>query len=131
MGQPLRMNEAIALDNVKPIRRMDTDDPSVRRPSFLSRRLEELGVIDMAPSTKPPGFYVNYSQVLFYLAVLGAILGGFWWTYDRIADANYQRGVADAEKRQIERRMSDDKDEQEKKNKALNDEIRILKEKVK
>lgn len=76
--------------------------------NWRGKRLYELGVItEMAPSTKPPGFYVNYSQVLFYLTVIAAIAGGFWFMYDRIAESNYQRGVTDAEKKQVERQLTD------------------------
>lgn len=108
MGQrQLQMNEIAARTNTInfPGYGVETSNEVF---NWRGKRLYELGVItEMAPSTKPPGFYVNYSQVLFYLTVIAAIAGGFWFMYDRIADANYQRGVADAEKKQVERQLND------------------------
>ena len=103
------MNEAIAINNVKPIRgefENAVNDPEDRELNWPGRRLYELGAIDM-PSTKPPGFYVNYSQVIFYLTVIAAILGGFWFMHDRIATTNYQKGVTDTEKKQLEKQLEE------------------------
>lgn len=98
------MNERTASIFDFETREQAMDDPSVRRPSFIKRQLYNLGVYEMAASTRPPELRINYTTLLFYVAVITAIAGGFWWTYDRIADANYQRG------REEERRIQQDKD---------------------
>lgn len=100
-------NEAIALNNVKHIRgeALDSvpDDPS--KPSWLTRRLYDLGVLEMVtPSTKPPGFFLNYSTAAFYILVIATIAGGFWFTYDRIATANFEKG------QEVERRIQQEKE---------------------
>lgn len=69
-------------------------------PSWIKRRFYDLGVLNMANEpVRPPGFYLNYSTALFYLAVIASILGGFWFMHDRIDRGGYERGVLDTEKK--------------------------------
>ena len=104
----IQMNEIVARPNTINFPGYGVETARSEVFNWRGRRLYELGVItEMAPSTKPPGFYVNYSQVLFYLTVIAAIAGGFWFMYDRIAESNYQRGVTDSEKKQVEVQLND------------------------
>lgn len=100
MGTQMNAATAAAQEpNVYPIRReppaVSTDTTPEERGelSRLGRFLHNLGAIEMAntSSTKPPGFYLNYSTVLFYITVLGFIAGGFYWTWQRGDESGYKR----------------------------------------
>lgn len=84
--------------------------PAVVRdePTWLQSRLFELGVIAMAQHEpkQPPGFYFNYSTASFYLVVITAILGGFWFMYDRIEKAGYERGKLEIELKEVKDRLT-------------------------
>lgn len=75
------------------------DDPSVRPPTWMERRLIELGVIEMASApTKPPGFYVNWSTVTGIIAILGVIGALFVYVWNTA----HQQGIKDAEIRHLQ-----------------------------
>lgn len=108
MGQ--QMNEAIARSNVNYFpERQSTDDPAVRELNFLGRRLHEAGVIEMAPSTKPPGFFVNWTTVTSLVVVVSAIVGLWYFTWQAAEQAGYHRGKDEIEKQQLLKQIDDAK----------------------
>lgn len=98
-----RMNEAIALNNN--VRHMPMASSEPHELSFLGRIFYNLGVTDMAPSTKPPGFFVNWTTVTGIIVVLTTIAGLWWFTYQTAQQAGYQQGRADAEKLRLEKEL--------------------------
>lgn len=88
--------------------------------SWTFRRLYEAGVIDMSPSTKPPGFYVNWTTVTSLIAVLSLIGGLFYFTWNTSASINFERGKASAEKEQLQRELE-----------VMRRDMRLLEEKLK
>jgi hypothetical protein len=103
-----------AKTNVLPLRRGEqeqTDEQHRRRYwPWVQRRLVDLGIgtYDMAEldaPTRPPGFYLNYTVALFYMALIGAVLGGFWFMYDRIDRNAYERGRQETELKQLQERL--------------------------
>lgn len=76
--------------------------------SWIKTRLYELGVIDMETQpTRPPGFFFNYSTALFYLAIIAAVCGGFWWTWQQASLAGYERGKQDIRLQMMEQRLTE------------------------
>lgn len=108
MGQTLKMNEVLAATNIRDFKGLAIveDDPSTRIPTFIERRLHELGVYDMAPSTnKPSGFYVNWTTVTGLIIVISAIAGLWYFTWQTANEAGYQRGKVESEKLRLEKEL--------------------------
>lgn len=80
------MNEAIARSNVNYFPGQQVGDSDSGELNYLGQRLYEAGVIDMAPSTKPPGFYVNWTTVTGILALCVFIGGLFMFTWNTARD---------------------------------------------
>lgn len=87
-------------------------------PTRWQRWAVNLGVLTMS-NTKPPAQF-NPTIILFYLAVVSAILGGFWWSYQRGDEAGAQRGRQEEKNQQLKEKI----DQQEK-------DLRIVNEKLK
>ena len=99
--------------------------------SWLTRRLYDLGVLDMAPSTqKPPGFFVNWTTVTSLVVVVSAIVGLWYFTWQTAELRGIEKGKAEAERKALEDKMAFEKAEQQRKIDELNKEIRILQDKT-
>lgn len=79
--------------------------------SWLTRRLYELGVLDMAPSTKPPGFYVNWTTVTSLIVVVSAIVGLWYFTWQTAQQAGFEKGKQEAERQQLSERLNKTEEE--------------------
>lgn len=79
------------------------DEPQA--PSWIKRRLTDLGVYSMA-NTQPPAITLNYSTVLFYMTVLGFIAGGFVWTWQQGKVAGYEAGKQEVINQQLIDRLT-------------------------
>ena len=104
-----RMNEQVARNNVYypgGFANIESD-PSTRQPTWLERRLSELGAIEMAPSTKPPGFYVNWTTVTSLIVVVSAIAGLWWFTWQTAEQRGIEKGRIEAEKQQMQRQIDE------------------------
>lgn len=74
--------------------------------SWLYRRLYDLGVLDMAPSTqKPPGFFVNWTTVTSLVVVVSAIVGLWFFTWQTAEQRGIEKGKAEAEKERLEKEL--------------------------
>ena len=101
------MNEATVRTNVNYFPGLSSEKQEENELSYLGRRLFEAGVIDMATSTKPPGFYVNWTTVTSLIIVVSAIAGLWWFTYQTANETGYQRGLQEAEKRQLQKQLDE------------------------
>jgi hypothetical protein len=96
-----------------PVRKTDnnvTDFPSEKPEEvyipWWKRQLLYGGILTMAGSqTKPPGFFVNLQTLALIVPIVLAILGGFWWTWERAIQKGIEIGVTQTEKRQLEERL--------------------------
>lgn len=78
--------------------------------SWFGRRLAELGVInDMTTSTKPPGFYINYSTVTVIVLLLSSIAGLWWFTWNTAYQSGYQKAEYQAQIEQLQKEAADAK----------------------
>lgn len=98
-----RMNEAIALNSN--VRHMPMVEHDVQELSLLGRIFYNLGVIDMAPSTKPPGFFVNWTTVTSIIVVVSAIVGLWYFTWQSAQQIGFDKGKAEAEKMRLEKEL--------------------------
>lgn len=77
-----------------------------RKLSWWMQFLYDLGVIEMEDEpTRPPGIHLTYQTAMFYLAVIGAIVGCVLWTWNQADIAGYQRGRQEAEKEQLQKQI--------------------------
>jgi hypothetical protein len=80
--------------------------------SWLDRRLYELGVYDMAPSTsKPPGFFINWATVTSLILVVSAIVGLWYFTWQTAQQQGFEKGRQEAERQQLLERLNKTEEE--------------------
>jgi hypothetical protein len=92
-------------------------DPAVRpvvpdhRPSWVRRQLIKLGVLPMSPTAKrAPTRYdndLNWQKLAAVVAIISAILYGFWWTWQRSAEVHLEKGAQIERDRQRDERIRD------------------------
>lgn len=85
------------------------NDDIEERVSWFRQRLIDLGVIEMATSTKPPGFYVNFSTVTVIVLVVSAIGGLWWFTWQTAYQQGFQKAQYDAQIEQLQKESADAK----------------------
>lgn len=114
-----KMNENVARSNVNffPGYASVAEETEL---NFLGRRLYEAGVIEMAPSTKPPGFFINWTTVTSLVVVISAIVGLWYFTWQTAEQRGIEKGRIEAEKAQQQREME-----------KMQNNIRILEERLK
>jgi hypothetical protein len=110
-GAATAIESARVLDwPVNPILGNEADDPAVRQPSWIKRRLHELGVLAMpATNPQPPGFFVNWTTITSLIVVVSAIVGLWYFTWQAAQEAGYQRGRDEAEKQQLIKQIEEAK----------------------
>jgi hypothetical protein len=85
-----------------------TGDQPAESPSWLKRRLYDLGVLAMANEpARPPGFFVNVTTLSIWIAIVASVLGGFWFMHQRIENDGYQRGILEEQKKQQDGKLLD------------------------
>ena len=85
MGLLNRMNESVARNNVYyPGGFTSTVEKPDDELTWLGRRLADTGIIEM-PSTKPPGFYINWTTITSLVVVVSAIVGLWYFTWQTAA----------------------------------------------
>jgi hypothetical protein len=102
-----KMNEGIARNNVNYFPGMEADGEL----NYLGRRLSEAGIIEMAPSTKPPGFFVNWTTVTSLVVVVSAIVGLWYFTWQAADNAGFERGRQASEQKQLLERLQKTEEE--------------------
>lgn len=78
------------------------NDDIEERVSWFRQRLIDLGVIEMATSTKPPGFFLNWTTVTGIIALCVFIGGIFMFAWN----VAYQQGLKDAEMKTLQERLA-------------------------
>ena len=78
------------------------------RPSWIQRRLYDLGVLNMenAPTQPPPGFFVNWTTITSIVVLVSAIAGLWFFTYTTASESGYQRGKDETERRVMSERLT-------------------------
>ncbi len=75
--------------------------------TWLQRRLLDLGVYEpmTAPKTAPPEIRINFTTVLFYIAVLSFIASGFYWTWQRGVESGIEKGASETRRVQAQKEL--------------------------
>lgn len=71
--------------------------------SYLDQKLLDAGVISIMRC--PSGFFINWTSIIGLLLLLLTIIGLWWFTYTTAAEAGYQRGLAEAERKELRDRL--------------------------
>jgi hypothetical protein len=95
--------DVLSLRDRRIITGLPTDKEPVFKPSRLRRFFINLGVLPMSPTTKrAPTRYnndLNWQKIASVVAIVGAILAGYWATWQRAESAGDARGY---QRRQME-----------------------------
>lgn len=71
--------------------------------SYLDQKLLDAGIITVMRC--PQGFFVNWVTIIGILILLLTIVGLYWFTYSTANEAGYQRGLAEAERKELRERL--------------------------
>lgn len=53
----------------------------------------------------PSGFFINTTTILGILTIVLTIIGLWWFTFTTANEAGYQRGLAEAERKELRERL--------------------------
>lgn len=126
-----RMNEQSAANILRYPEWNNTfgDEVDEKRPGWFKRQLVALGVYDMAnASTQPLNGNINFQKLSFFLGLVLAILGGFWWSYNLGRTSGIETGRQQEVIDQMRAQQADERDKLQKQIDTLKSELQKKKE---